>query len=102
MLSRFTAHFYIDEPVADEEKVLSSILKDEQKLIRAMVRIAYDCRNNPRTTVPTRDLVQWADLISRGFEPKEAFDLAVMPKFAASSDAMTQIYEMHLAARNEY
>ena len=77
---RFIARFPVNEPIADEEAILKRILADPDPVER-IKRVAVDARMNRDTNIPTRDIVQWAKIIKRGFSLVRAFELAVSPKF---------------------
>ena len=92
--SRFIAQFEIDEPMADEPAVVESILGDES-LSSKLMRVMEDARRHGDTKVPTRDLVQWAVMIKKGFKADRAFELAVVPKFPDKADGLRKIVYAH-------
>jgi MoxR-like ATPase len=92
--SRFIAQFEIDEPMADELAVVQSILENEPLSLK-LVRVMEDARRHGDTKVPTRDLVQWAVMIKKGFEADRAFELAVIPKFPEKKDGLRKIVYAH-------
>jgi len=92
--SRFIAQFEIDEPMAEELAVVQSILDDETLALKLM-RVMEDARRHGDTQVPTRDLVQWAVMVKKGFAVDRAFELAVTPKFPEKKDGLRKIVYAH-------
>jgi len=92
--SRFIAQFEIDEPMADELAVVRSILDDEP-LSKKLLRVMEDARRHGDTKIPTRDLVQWAVMVKKGFKVDRAFELAVTPKFSEKKDGLRKIVYAH-------
>jgi nitric oxide reductase NorQ protein len=92
--SRFIAQFEIDDPMADELVVVQSILEDEALAMKLM-RVIEDARCHAETKIPTRDLVQWAVMIKKGFSVERAFELAVIPKFPEKLEGLRKIVYAH-------
>lgn len=90
---RFLATFEINEPLADEEQVLTASL-DNAEQVRKILKVASDARRNKESRITTRDIVQWAEMINRGFTPINAFSLCIIPKFSLK-EGLTEICQIH-------
>jgi hypothetical protein len=66
-------------------------------VVDALVKFSTDCRNNPDSYVSTRDLVQAARLIQRGFGPERAVAVAIAPKYGDLESGVNTIAAQHLA-----
>lgn len=93
LANRFIATFEINEPLADEEKVLVATL-DNEEAVRKILKVADDARRNKDSRITTRDIIQWAEMIKKGFEPLKAFSLTVVPKFSYQ-DGLKKIAYVH-------
>ena len=88
--SRFAATFEINSPIADEKAILTAKCPDKADVI---LKIVGDWRR--KFTIPTRDIVQFAELIVRGFAPKRAAELAVAPK-TGDTKGLLELTDWHI------
>jgi hypothetical protein len=95
LLNRFAAIYEINEPLAPESDILTAYAP--ARVVAGLIKFATDCRNNQDSYVSTRDLVQAARLIQRGFDAERAVAVAIAPKYGDLEAGVNAIAGQHLA-----
>lgn len=95
MESRFAAIYEINQPIADETKILQGILG--ASMATKAVTFFADLRGKPESAACTREVVQWARLVKRGFLPKRASELVLGPKFPSQAKGIAALTVAHFS-----
>lgn len=98
LMKRFWLHVEINEPIADELRVITGIFGNDVATAERAMNWVTDLRRNPVTMVSTRELVIFAKLIVRGLTPLEAAIGGVAPHYAEAASVIRTITEQHFAA----
>ena len=81
--SRFKATWIINEPLADEHKLVTSALPEDTHGDIGMRLLTYvlEARRGADSQVNTRDLMHCVSMIAKGFTPERAIELSIVPKY---------------------
>ena len=107
--SRFGWIVEVNEPLADEAKIVSNILPESKyPMVGARLqRFIFDTRrNNEREInndmgVNTRDMVHTANLIARGFKPETAVERAIISKKDVVADGLRMLARAHFQGKHD-
>ena len=99
LLNRFAAIYEIDQPLAPEPDILKAYAPAH--VVDGLIKFATDCRSNRDTYVSTRDLVQAARLIQRGFDPVRAVEVGIALKYGDLAQGVLAIAGQHLTERGK-
>ena len=92
--SRFVFTYAMDEPIADEEAIVSQWV--DAATANRILTLTVDARRQPETYLSTRDVVIMAQLIARGFSLVKAVQYGVAPKYSADySRGLMALAEAH-------
>ncbi len=81
-LSERFVHYNIDKPLADEAKLAELLLPNDKRMAETAYNITQDSRKNAQPIgMSTRSLSQVCKLISGGFRPMQAFNVAWINRF---------------------
>jgi nitric oxide reductase NorQ protein len=81
--SRFKATWIINEPLADERKLVANALPENEHgdIGQRLLTYVLEARRGADSQVNTRDLMHCVDLIALGFKPERAIELSIVPKY---------------------
>ena len=81
--SRFKATWIINEPLADEHKLVTSALPEDTHgdIGQRLLTYVLEARRGADSQVNTRDLMHCVSMIAKGFTPERAIELSIVPKY---------------------
>ena len=89
VMRRFGYIFRLDKTVVNEPKLLSLYMPDATA--RRCMALIVELRRNVDTWVCSRDVILWGQAIANGFEPLDAVQYSLIPKFTSSGDVANDV-----------